>query len=271
MKSNVKFFVLGFVFCLMIGGVAIGMSEASEVYYSEFPIKVNGEIYTPEMPVLNYMGRTYLPLREFSTITGNIVDFVNGEIIVNSSCYTKEADIGFDKEIQKLKVEYKIIQDGEKLKAERIVWLDEKYICHEDVSVFNLYSPIDIVTYVVKDKLLENKQYLILELKDVCETSTDYKYYVISQEGDLLLSIEDETRGSIWMLANLEYEHEQGLNTMHPEIVNDGLRICVQSDYTKPYDVSSWKKIEYTIENGIIKAKQIEEFDPSVIECIGAT
>ena len=109
MKNNIKFFMVGFVFCLMVGGVAIGMTQVSEVYYSEFPIEVNGESYTPEMPVLNYMGRTYLSLREFATITGNIVDFMDETIIVNSSQYTKEEDIAFNKGIQKLKVEYKVI------------------------------------------------------------------------------------------------------------------------------------------------------------------
>lgn len=271
MKNNIKFFVLGFMFCLMVGGVAIGMTQVSEVYYSEFPIEVNGESYTPEMPVLNYMGRTYLPLREFATITGNIVDFMDETIIVNSSQYTKEEDIAFNKGIQKLKVEYKAIQDGEKSKAERTVWLDNKYICCEEASIGNLYYHANIVTYVINDKLLANKQYLILQVTDIYETSNDYKYYIISEEGELILSVEDETRGARSMFANVEYEHAQGLNTMHPEIVNDSLRVCVQSDYTKPYDVSDWKKIEYTVENGVLKSKQIEEFHSSVIDYVGAT
>lgn len=88
MKNKVKFFVLGFIFCLMLGGLVYGMTQVTDVYFSNFGIKLNGQSYNPEMPVLNYQGRTYLALRELGTVTGNEVDFIDNTIIINNSNYT---------------------------------------------------------------------------------------------------------------------------------------------------------------------------------------
>ena len=47
-------------------------------------VTVNGKTYNADMPVLNYQGRTYLALRELGTVTGNEVDFVDNNIIINN-------------------------------------------------------------------------------------------------------------------------------------------------------------------------------------------
>ena len=85
MKSKVKFFMLGFVFCALLGGLVYGAAQVAEVYFSSFPITVNDESYTSTMPILNYQGRTYLPLREFGNATGTNVDFVNNTIKINTA------------------------------------------------------------------------------------------------------------------------------------------------------------------------------------------
>lgn len=68
--------------------ITFANSTVQDVYYSSFPITVNGQTYTSEMPILNYQGRTYLPLREFGNATGINVDFVNNTITVSNNDYT---------------------------------------------------------------------------------------------------------------------------------------------------------------------------------------
>lgn len=84
-----KGFIIGFATASVLAtGIAFASEMLSEVYKSEFPIKINGKAYTAEMPVLNYQGRTYLALREFGTATGNNIDFQNNTIIINTKDYT---------------------------------------------------------------------------------------------------------------------------------------------------------------------------------------
>lgn len=86
-----KGFILGFACAtLLTSGVAFATNALSDVYTSSFPIKINGQAYTPDMPVLNYQGRTYLALREFGTVTGNTIDFQDNTIIVNTKDYVSE-------------------------------------------------------------------------------------------------------------------------------------------------------------------------------------
>ena len=89
-----KGFILGFVVATLLSvGLVFGAEMLSNVYISQFPIKLNGEVYNAEMPVLNYQGRTYLALREFGTVTNNEIDFKNNTIIINNnSTQTKQED-----------------------------------------------------------------------------------------------------------------------------------------------------------------------------------
>ena len=87
-----KGFILGFISAsLLATGIAIASEMLTEVYTSNFPIKINGKAYTAEMPVLNYQGRTYLALREFGTATGNTIDFKDNTIIINTKDYIPES------------------------------------------------------------------------------------------------------------------------------------------------------------------------------------
>ena len=64
-----------------------------DVFISNFPISIDGQTYTPQMPVLNYQGRTYLPLREFGTATNNEIDFKDNTIIINTKpFYANESE-----------------------------------------------------------------------------------------------------------------------------------------------------------------------------------
>lgn len=61
-------------------------SDTFTLVRSEYPIYINGsEFDTGDLPPLNYEGNTYLPLRKVAEATGNDVDFVNNQIVLNNS------------------------------------------------------------------------------------------------------------------------------------------------------------------------------------------
>ena len=78
-----KFFVC-LMCCFGIFTLCSATSTVGDVYLNEFDILVNGEEYSPTLPVLNYQGRTYLPLNEFGSMTGNDIDFADNTIFVRS-------------------------------------------------------------------------------------------------------------------------------------------------------------------------------------------
>lgn len=85
-KFDVKSIFMG-----LIAGVTItyGVGFAStlvtgDVYFSSYPIFVNGKYYSTTNPVLNYNGRTYLPLNELGSALGGSVTFNNNAIYVSS-------------------------------------------------------------------------------------------------------------------------------------------------------------------------------------------
>lgn len=87
-----KKFDLKSIFFGIVAGVlaTCGVSIAStlvagDVYFSSFPIYVNGSYYTSSSPILNYNGRTYLPLNELGTVLGANVTFVNNAIYINTN------------------------------------------------------------------------------------------------------------------------------------------------------------------------------------------
>lgn len=55
-----------------------------KVYFSPYPILINDEEYSSEMPILSYQDRTYVALREFSEMVGVEIDFVDETIIINT-------------------------------------------------------------------------------------------------------------------------------------------------------------------------------------------
>ena len=79
-----KFFVsFLFVFSLSFS-IAYAGILVKKVYFSSFPIVINGKNYSSESPILSYQNRTYVALREFAEMVDVNVDFVDGTIIINS-------------------------------------------------------------------------------------------------------------------------------------------------------------------------------------------
>lgn len=86
-KFDLKSIFMGVVAgVLATCGVSIAATlVAGDVYFSSYPIYVNGSYYTSTSPILNYNGRTYLPLNELGTVLGSSVKFVNNAIYVNTN------------------------------------------------------------------------------------------------------------------------------------------------------------------------------------------
>ena len=80
--NNMKKFLVCLMCCFGIFTLCSATSTVGDVYLNEFDIFVNGEYYSPNLPILNYQGRTYLPLNEFGSITSNSVNFSNNSIYV---------------------------------------------------------------------------------------------------------------------------------------------------------------------------------------------
>ena len=55
-----------------------------KVYFSPYPILIDNEEYSSEMPILSYQDRTYVALREFSEMVGVNIDFVDETIIIDT-------------------------------------------------------------------------------------------------------------------------------------------------------------------------------------------
>jgi hypothetical protein len=83
-----KILIIVSILLISISSVVFASSMLQDVYLNEFAMNVNGKEYISQMPILNYQGRTYLPLREFGDITGINVDFQNNTIIVDNFDFT---------------------------------------------------------------------------------------------------------------------------------------------------------------------------------------
>ena len=79
-----KFYLSFLLVFSMISTIVYAGNLVKKVYFSPYPIKINGEEYSSEMPILQYQERTYVALREFSEMVDVEVDFINNEIIINS-------------------------------------------------------------------------------------------------------------------------------------------------------------------------------------------
>ena len=83
----------------MIAGLIVGVGIfgcvnaagilAENVYFSQFPMVVNGKNYTSGSAILNYMVTTYVSLKELGEITGSSVSFSNNTIYVNNNVTTQ--------------------------------------------------------------------------------------------------------------------------------------------------------------------------------------
>jgi len=84
-KFDIKSILVGLVVGVSLFGCVNAASVLAEnVYFSQFPIVVNGKSYTSGSAILNYMGSTYVSLKELGEITGSTVTFNNNTIYVNN-------------------------------------------------------------------------------------------------------------------------------------------------------------------------------------------
>ncbi len=89
LKSMVAGITVG---ALLFGGIVTASTLVYEVYLSPFPVYVNGSAYKPTSPMLNYQGKTYVPLSEFGKLTNSNVSFNNNTVYINSNNYNYSYD-----------------------------------------------------------------------------------------------------------------------------------------------------------------------------------
>lgn len=89
LKSMVAGITVG---ALLFGGIVTASTLVYEVYLSPFPVYVNGSAYNPTSPMLNYQGKTYVPLSEFGKLTNSNVSFNNNAVYINSNNYNYSYD-----------------------------------------------------------------------------------------------------------------------------------------------------------------------------------
>ncbi len=94
MKKNI--FILMLVFLFSFSVVQAG-TLVKKVYFSTFPIVIDGKEYSSESPILSYQDRTYVSLREFSEMIGVGIDFKNDTIIISTE---EEENENFSDEIE---------------------------------------------------------------------------------------------------------------------------------------------------------------------------
>jgi len=89
-KFDIKSMLAGLIVGVGIFGCATAASTlvTGNVYFSPFPIVANGKSYASSSAILNYMGSTYVPLKELAELTGAKVTFNNNTIYVNNSTTT---------------------------------------------------------------------------------------------------------------------------------------------------------------------------------------
>lgn len=101
-----------------------------KVYFSPYPILIDGKEYSSEMPILSYQDRTYVALREFSEMVGVKIDFIDETIIIDSE--NKEKD------------NIEVIQDSSK---NEIIEKNENLITKsEDENLSNTLSEMVYIT-----------------------------------------------------------------------------------------------------------------------------
>ncbi len=91
MKLSLKrILILCMTFILTTSAISYAGNLVKKVYFSSFPIHIDGENYSSENPILTYQNKTYVPLREFSEMVGVDIDFKNGEIYIDTEEYDEE-------------------------------------------------------------------------------------------------------------------------------------------------------------------------------------
>lgn len=147
MKNKLFVFImLVVIFC----SIVFANSTVQDVFYNSFPITVNGQTYTSEMPILSYQGRTYLPLREFGNVTGVNVDFQNSTILVDN--YRKDSLFDYIYYANTLVTTLDFVGDS---------------IDHIENSYLNYYSFNKDATYILS--LVQTQEYVDENAIPICK------------------------------------------------------------------------------------------------------
>lgn len=80
-----KFWLFFLVVLSMFSTIVYAGNLVKKVYFSPYPIEIDGEEYSSEMPILQYQERTYVALREFSEMINVDVDFIENKIVIKSN------------------------------------------------------------------------------------------------------------------------------------------------------------------------------------------
>ncbi|MFV9567180.1 stalk domain-containing protein [Thermoanaerobacter mathranii] len=85
-----KFLFIFFIFLLVLSTTGWAKSETYTAYKNPFPIIVNGQEYISDLPILNFQGRTYVPLKIVGDMLGASVKFdeQTNKILIEKSAKT---------------------------------------------------------------------------------------------------------------------------------------------------------------------------------------
>lgn len=80
-----KRFIILFLICLLIITTSVYAAvEQYILYKSPYPIIINGQALESDLPVLNYKGYTYIPLKKVGEALGVPVEFKDNKIMIGS-------------------------------------------------------------------------------------------------------------------------------------------------------------------------------------------
>lgn len=88
-----KILILSGIMILLISSIVYAGVLVKKVYFSGYPIIINGDEYSSEMPILSYQDRTYVALREFSNMVGVDVEFKDSIIYIEYGRTKKDSAI----------------------------------------------------------------------------------------------------------------------------------------------------------------------------------
>ena len=117
-----KFWLSFFVVFSMVSTIVYAGNLVKKVYFSQYPIKINGEEYSSEMPILQYQERTYVALREFAEMVDVKVDFINNEIIINSKSNEVKEE---EKQIEQIYTEIENETENNEVKNKNVVYISK--------------------------------------------------------------------------------------------------------------------------------------------------
>lgn len=69
---------------VLLTSVNFASNTIADVYLNEFNLKVNGDDYTPSLPLLNYEGRTYIPLSNVAELSKLQLRFESPNIFITN-------------------------------------------------------------------------------------------------------------------------------------------------------------------------------------------